>query len=270
MKLQRGFGLLNELEARTHVWNASGTFQVPLRFSNDHTWVEFLSPEGNRPPLDEWGLLLGEALHHGRSALDAAAWELANLNGPLGNPRAIDFPITDTEEKWESARARLNPYIADDYLDKLRAMQPWVEQADPGTINWLVALHELDIRDKHRGSITAIPQFQGFEAEGMMLGFADMTGEARVHLEIVPPGLSPTTPPGTVIARFGFGERFSQDSKLPQQGHFAVAAAVVTDSGIILPIAELRDSMMTFLHHALEKIRMGEHVARFGMTPKTP
>jgi hypothetical protein len=271
MKLERSFGLLNELEARIHLWNASRKFQVPIRFSDDMWWIEFLMPETNLLPLDEWALLLGEALHHGRSALDAAAWEIAHLDGKTPtHPKRINFPVTESEERWEEARRRLLPDIEETYLEKIREYQPWLVTPEPGKIPWIAALAELDNRDKHRGSIVAIPSFQGIETDGMSLKFTDTSGEARVHLELMSPAVLAGLSPGTPIARLGFGEALDPTSVLPPTGHLAVFAAAITDSGVTLSVASLRDELVRYLWGIIQNLTLRNLVGRFEMQPTAP
>ena len=259
MKLERGFGLLNEIEARTNVWNAAGGLRVPTQFSKDLTWIEFLMPEANRPPLEEWALLLGEAIHHARSALDAAAWAIATINGAVPRvPRDVSFPIAEDEEKWTSARRRLAPYIPAVFLERIGDVQPWRLSLEPGKINWLSALSELDNQDKHRGTLVATPSFRGFEVDGMLLGWADPKGEARIQLEVMPGAIGVDTPAGTPLGRIGFGEAFSESSLPPARGSLLLAPAALTESGVALPISELRDGLMVYVHSVIDSLTPGK------------
>lgn len=68
-KLTRSWWLFSELLGRVDAWNAAGEFTAEVHVLPDRTALEFLTPAGFRPPVSEWALLVGDAVHNARSAL---------------------------------------------------------------------------------------------------------------------------------------------------------------------------------------------------------
>jgi len=92
---------------------------------------DFIDP----PPLEEWGLLVGECAHNLRSALDNLAFALARLRcDPPPNPGRIAFPIfTDKSQFEKKARQSLEqmPGAAEQLIENLQPFnrdgsQRWV------------------------------------------------------------------------------------------------------------------------------------------------
>ena len=95
-------------------------------------------------PQEPWGLILGDAVHNARSALDYLAWRLAGSD--LADIRT-QFPICLTPDKFKDAYWRLKR-IDSDALAEIGKLQPY-NRPDPKRHSlWL--LQELDARDKHK------------------------------------------------------------------------------------------------------------------------
>jgi hypothetical protein len=69
-------------------------------------------------PAERWGVLVGDFAHNARSALDHAAWALADHRGITGrNPRVdrrIQFPIADDRAGFEREANRFRGLPAAD------------------------------------------------------------------------------------------------------------------------------------------------------------
>jgi hypothetical protein len=104
----------------------------------------FLRP----PPPATWKLVVSEVIHHQRSALDNAAWHLANMAGPPSDPRAIAFPVVHQEEKWNSAARRNLAGVPQVAVDLIRSVQPFVDSTD-SKASWLALLQHFSNQDKH-------------------------------------------------------------------------------------------------------------------------
>jgi hypothetical protein len=111
----------------------------------------FASP----PPIDDWGLLLGECIHNLRSSLDSLAFALARLHrDPPERPSKIAFPIFETRTEFER-RGRPN---VDQLPEKAAALieliQPFQRDGSPGKgtpdLDALIHLQRLNNTDKHR------------------------------------------------------------------------------------------------------------------------
>ncbi len=73
LKYARAVHLANELRGRIDEWSASETLLARLHQIDDHT-IQFRLEVRSRPPIDEWSLILGDALHNLRSVFDTAIW----------------------------------------------------------------------------------------------------------------------------------------------------------------------------------------------------
>jgi hypothetical protein len=90
------------------------------------------------------GLLIGDAVHNLRSALDHLTWELI---GPTNGPqdKSLSFPMRDTRANYESAIAGLQATPA-----PIKKFLRGFEAYGRGDGEALYGLHILDRTDKHR------------------------------------------------------------------------------------------------------------------------
>jgi hypothetical protein len=107
-----------------------------------------------RPPTEEWGLIVGECVHNLRSALDNLAYALARLReDPPPQPSKIAFHIVRDRTKFRSYSRGLDqlPTEAAALVEKI---QPF--QRDGSAANGLpdndplILLQQLNNSDKHR------------------------------------------------------------------------------------------------------------------------
>lgn len=96
-------------------------------------------------PLNAWALIIGDAVHNARSALDYIAWRLAG--GIIEDTRTL-FPICrDVAEFEEAARRRLKR-VHQEAVAAIGEIQPYLRPNLKESALW--TLDELDRRDKHR------------------------------------------------------------------------------------------------------------------------
>jgi hypothetical protein len=107
------------------------------------------------PPLDDWGLVLGECAHNLRSALDNLAYALARLRrDPPDNPRKIAFPICVSKAEFAKRRRGNLDQMPAEAVSVIEALQPF--QRDRPDVEGtpesdaLVLLQRLNNMDKHR------------------------------------------------------------------------------------------------------------------------
>jgi hypothetical protein len=119
-------------------------------------------------PLDEdWSLLIGDAVHNLRSALDHIAYRLAhdgyeaqNPGGtiPIGHQRRIMFPVVafsnderlSVEDFYTKVIVGQLRYVPSAAAACIEALQPYKRSAaDPGA-DPLWVVNDLDVIDKHR------------------------------------------------------------------------------------------------------------------------
>jgi hypothetical protein len=100
-----------------------------------------------RGPSDDFGLIVGDAVHNLRATLDLLAVEIVRRNG--GNTKGVYFPFADSAEAFDEMFRRRNfnrASVKDQAI--LRALQPY-----RGGNDLLRSLHDLDIQDKHHSLI---------------------------------------------------------------------------------------------------------------------
>ena len=78
------------------------------------------------PPVELWGMLIGDCVHNLRSALDNLCFSAARLRcDPPADPRGIQFPIFDTRQAYKSNAARTLKQLPDSAVALLEHFQPF-------------------------------------------------------------------------------------------------------------------------------------------------
>lgn len=146
LKLRRGkeHSYALEIEARKF-WDADPYALVHER--NGQEFPNLLRFKLTKPmPQHAWGLILGDAVHNIRSALDYIVWRLA---GSHLDDRTSVFPIYASEDDWNRAQWRFQRRpIHPDALAYIKTLQPYTRPDPKRAKLWL--LQELDARDKHK------------------------------------------------------------------------------------------------------------------------
>lgn len=118
--------------------------------------------------FERCSLLLGDAVHNLRTALDHLTYQLALLKGPIRRERELEFPITESLSDWKSARKRNLAQLraADrDVIERYQGYHRLDAQLSVGLyFHPLVMLGELDNADKHRLLNTVMVPDSGFES----------------------------------------------------------------------------------------------------------
>ena len=167
LKFARAAHLANELRGRIDEWAAAETLLARIHVIDEHTF-EFRAVVKREPPIDEWALILGDALHNLRSAFDNVVWSLATLDGARPKtPTQVTFPMSASRLDWEK-RLKVLESVPVDYLARLERLQPWFEGGIRNdNMFWL--LHKFDIVDKHQGLISGAVHFQQLSTAGLDL-----------------------------------------------------------------------------------------------------
>jgi len=111
------------------------------------------------PPIDHWGLVVGDIAHNMRSALDYVAWALTG-RGPQGVPtrrqdvKKVQFPIVSSSET-NFNKSRVKPFLRPADFDRFKRFQPY-HRRHPNR-HPLAVLSALNNEDKHRVPQVAIP-----------------------------------------------------------------------------------------------------------------
>lgn len=156
LKWGHALRLHEKLRHDYQMWRASLASETRAEFSDDRHTVTFYAAIANEPPLYEWSLAFGDIMHNYRSALDALAWAMANLDDKRPHPRDernIYFPITKSRAEFDKlAKSRLAS-VPDVVLSRMQSVQPYHGGAPELAIG--VLLHNLDIQDKHHSAVEA-------------------------------------------------------------------------------------------------------------------
>lgn len=184
--------------AASHVKALEGA--IADYFKTDWYTCDFSrSPEGRynlkvvvRESPQDFGVIVGDAVHNLRAALDLLAVEAVGRNG--GNAKNVYFPFADSAANLDDMIKRRNFHRASlGDQDTIRKLQPYT-----GGNHLLRSLHDLDIQDKHHSliphaSFVTMPKI-GVKADsaGNPIGFA----EDKLELEV-----DPSEPP---IVKFTF------------------------------------------------------------------
>lgn len=179
LKYARAVHLAHELRGRIDEWSAAETLLARIHQVDEHT-VEFRMVIRREPPIDEWSLILGDALHNLRSTFDNLIWALATLDGAEPKrPQQVTFPLTRNEDEWTARIAALES-VPSVYIQRVRQLQPWANNVERDeSMLWL--LHHFDIVDKHRGLISGALHFKQLSTAGLDLNYqpAQTAAEAR-------------------------------------------------------------------------------------------
>jgi hypothetical protein len=109
-------------------------------------------------------LVVGDAIHNLRTALDAAAAAAVRAGG--GNDRSVYFPFCDQPEYLEEMIKKRNFHRArPEAVELVRKLRPYKN----GNI-LLRAVHDMDIEDKHTGILL---QISYINTPGIGIGMAD-------------------------------------------------------------------------------------------------
>lgn len=169
LKFARAIMVFREFQSHVETWSAGQPFDTNKVISDDGLVASVILRVNQPPPVDEWALLFGDAVHNLRSALDSLVWELAHHDGNApSNPRGLYFPIVTEEARWPAAAMMLDSCPIE-VIERIRMMQPFLIP-DPGT-SGLEVLATLSNQDKHRVPIRASMTVQQVALDGASIEF---------------------------------------------------------------------------------------------------
>ena len=164
-KQGRGLKHLGDLDGAIADWlGEPGVEPQPYRLSGEFRPEsgEYVFEGELLKPIDDdslkWGVILGDALHNLRSALDHLVAQLVLLNTGKLSTTVNAFPICDTGAGYWSVGKKGEPSkrdttlkgVSDAHKALIDEMQPYRTRIPPGAIHSLSALRDLSNRDKHR------------------------------------------------------------------------------------------------------------------------
>jgi len=138
-----------------------------------------------KPVPPELSLILGDAIHNLRSALDLLACQLIKLRSNDHNCKNIYFPILDSAKDFIKALKKNEEdfeLMGEFAINILTQLQPY--RGGKGHKLWM--LHRLDIQDKHRLLIVVLPSINGWrrQIEDRTPNSLNLRGKRFVDAEI--------------------------------------------------------------------------------------
>jgi hypothetical protein len=161
LKLERGREHLKTLDDEVWRFHDDDPYAVVAEFDHERAQNVARFRKLKVIPHTRWGLIVGDAVHNARSALDYIAWRLA---GSIIGDRDTLFPIcrwpTQFDPFVKTRLARIHRTI----VAEIRTLQPCFGPDPDRNPLWL--LQELDARDKHKliavtDSVTRIQSISG-------------------------------------------------------------------------------------------------------------
>lgn len=149
-----------------------------------------------------WGVVVGEVVHHLRSALDNVVWQLVLANDEIPGDKH-EFPIAKDSAWFAKVAPRKLAGVSRDAFTAIEAAQPYNRSdGKPVTDHFLWSVHQLDVVDKHRllHVVAAMPETGAYSISQRQSDIG-----VRVRLEFRP------LYDGAELARFTFNEPCTEE-----------------------------------------------------------
>jgi hypothetical protein len=149
LKIERAIKHIDELAVVTKQFIDTQPYSVGREIDPHTGYYRFKVANLKSPPI-QVSLIIGDAIHNLRSALDHLAYQLVLVNG--GSPtRWTCFPIFDHSAKYKSMDTRKVKGMSQAAINAIDAAKPYQGGNDP---LWIV--HDLDIADKHHALLATL------------------------------------------------------------------------------------------------------------------
>jgi hypothetical protein len=152
-KLARADEHLSTLYRETDGWGDGEPFRIVRGSNADGSVHEFGLRFETQPDVWRWGLLIGDALHNMRCALDHIVYALAvqqTGQDPPPNASRLNFPIRSRPEFWDRKTDKIVACLNEPTRAAIKRLQPY-NRIKPGEwfapLWWLAQLNDID---KHR------------------------------------------------------------------------------------------------------------------------
>src|SRR4051812_17351457 len=107
LRIDRAEMLGQQLAAAIQAWSQSEPWELVPHIADDRLSWQLVLKVKQSPPLEEWSLLFGEAVHNLRSSLDNMTVNIARSAG-VSEPKTlgkIQFPVSSTKQAWRGDRS---------------------------------------------------------------------------------------------------------------------------------------------------------------------
>lgn len=171
-KIGHARDLRAELHSRYAAWAKStdlNNFVVTI--DDDRCGWQVRLPDFAGPPVDKWRLILGDAVHNVRSALDHLVWAHADTEGLTeGQQSLLSFPILRKRGEWKKKATMLGEAakLPPGMVERIAAVQPFQRPQGEVETDALVLLQYLDNMDKHRLPLEVLLHPQVVDASALV------------------------------------------------------------------------------------------------------
>lgn len=193
LKIERAKQHINDLNGKVAEFLSHSPFQLRIRQSSNPP-QRFIFFQNNRRIPDEFSLIVGDAVHNLRTALDQLCFGIVGSKAKSTN--SVGFPFAKDAERLESTIATRQMNIAPkEVVNEIHALQPY-----PSGNKYLHAVHDFDNRDKHHAILTVglgvempisflqeLVAPNSFEWNGPTDAIVAAVGEFMIHLDIEGP-----------------------------------------------------------------------------------
>lgn len=190
LKLRRAAFLTQEINSLTESFLQSDFYQVSSDRDRQGRLVMRFGEVRSLPP--ELSILIGEAAHHLRSALDHLMFLLARPT--KGKEEAVQFPIATSRKNFSKSKWRM-PGIAKGVLGVVESVQPYHSRKWPET-RLLGQLQAINNRDKHRTLVVSAASLVASDIAFEIVGNTTIVRHEAFRGRVKP---------GKVIARLQMG-----------------------------------------------------------------
>jgi hypothetical protein len=172
LKIRRARHHIEDARSQIGAFLARQPYRVQIETDPDPAYQR-LTLQSLEPLPDEIPLVVGDAIHNLRSALDHLAGDLVRLNNK--SDKKVSWPTSRDKASLQKRikETKMNR-ASDDVLKMIRGLAPY-----PGGNDGLIALHDMDIVDKHQiiVPISQVPRnaFHTFISEGTTITFVFST-----------------------------------------------------------------------------------------------
>jgi hypothetical protein len=185
LKWARGWELTGQLWSEFARYREHLGEETTSSLSPDGRTATFRARISNPAPVEDWTIILGDALHNFRSSLDSLAWELANLDErsvAQEHERSLYFPLAETEARWEKLKRTTLASMPDVIHSRLYTVQPY--RFEPVGEGIGLLLNKMSNLDKHRAAL----DLELRVADKTGFGIAMQHDEASSSVESANPG----------------------------------------------------------------------------------
>jgi hypothetical protein len=189
LKLDHGKEQFDQLNLEVNLWITEHQGESPWRarpeYDSNLGCLRFFVAEVEPMP-PRWGLLLADALHNVRCALDHIAWHVVAIGSSpparAADQRRVGFPIYDTADGFANSDGTRIPGVSGQQRAIIELHQPHHRGSNAG-MHPLALLQDLNNTDKHRELRTLVAARGG----NLRIDLTPPMGSQVDHWEFVPP-----------------------------------------------------------------------------------